>query len=271
MTASSLLLRLRLVGLALLFCVPITSAAEPVRVFAAVSMKEVLEQIAGHHKARGGEQVRLAFAGSGTLAKQIENGAPADIFVSANTAWMDYLQERGLLVPHTRRNIAANELVLVVGATEPAGRFPTIAPGFALADALGQDRIALAHTGSVPAGIYARQALVALGVWDELAIKRAETDNVRAALRLVLMRAVPAGIVYRTDAMSEPGVRIVGAFEAKLHDPIVYQIAAVRPQAGNVDRSQSVAAFLDLFRSPHVVSILQNAGFARPGSNGAGQ
>jgi molybdate transport system substrate-binding protein len=204
---------------------PATVAATTVTVFAAASLKEALDAQARHFEADTGNKVVVSYGGSNALAKQIEVGAPADVFLSADADWMDYLDTRRLLAPGTRVDLLGNRLVLIV----PAASTSTlkIAPNFALASALGAERLALANPDSVPAGKYGKAALTALGVWPSVETKVARTENVRAALTLVARGEAPYGIVYATDALAEPRVRVLDAFPANTHPPVVYPIAVI--------------------------------------------
>lgn len=192
-------------------------------VFAAASLKNALDAVAADFSGAPDAPVRISYAASPTLAKQIEAGAPADIFISADLAWMDYLAERGLIRADSRRNLLGNTLVLIAPAEAPVDL--AIAPGFPLAAALGDGRLAMANTQAVPAGKYGKAALEALGVWADISGRLAQADNVRAALALVSRGEVPLGIVYATDAAADPGVVVVGAFPPETHPPIVYPIA----------------------------------------------
>ena len=192
-------------------------------VLAAASLQESMNAAADAWAARGHPRPKISFAGSSALARQIEAGAPADIFVSADEPWMDDVQSKGLLRPRTRVSFLTNSLVLVAPAGKP--RRLKIAPGFPLAAALGSSRLAVADTNAVPAGVYAKQALTRLKVWPSVQGKLAPAENVRAALALVSRGAAPLGIVYATDARAERGVTVVGTFPANSHDPISYPVA----------------------------------------------
>ena len=189
-----------------------TARAGDVTVFAAASLKNALDAQARRFEAATGKRVVIAYAGSNALARQIEAGAPADVFVSADTEWMDHVEARKLVVPGTRVDLVGNALVLVAPADSAVS--VSIGPSFALAKALGAGRLAMANPDSVPAGKYGRRALESLGVWSSVERQVARADNVRAALALVSRGEAPLGIVYRTDALADPGVRIVGTFPA---------------------------------------------------------
>jgi molybdate transport system substrate-binding protein len=228
--------------LALLGAVPADSPAQTpagdaqpnLVVLGASSLTDALNEIGPAFTAKTHRSVTLSYAASSALARQIEAGAPADVFMSADTEWMDYLQTRNLIDPSTRRNVVGNRLVLI----SPADSTVTIkiAPHFALAKLLGDGRLATGNPDSVPVGKYARNALTKLGVWSEVQDKIAAADNVRAALALVARGEAPLGIVYRTDALIEKKVRIVADFPASSHDPIVYPAAATaRDRVGAAD------------------------------------
>jgi molybdate transport system substrate-binding protein len=202
---------------------PARAEARAVIVFAAASLKNALDAIDEEWHREIGKSVTAAYAASSTLAKQIENGAPADLFISADPGWMDYLQQRKQIRPGSRSNLLGNSLVLI----SPAGSAVplTIAPGFPLAAALGDGRLAMADPAAVPAGMYGKAALEKLGVWPSVANRIAAAENVRAALLLVGRGEAPLGIVYGTDAAIEPRVRIIATFPPDTHPPIVYPIA----------------------------------------------
>jgi molybdate transport system substrate-binding protein len=200
-----------------------TPTSGQVLVFAAASLSDVMDEIDKAYAAHNGVDVKASYAASSVLAKQIEAGAPADVFVSADREWMDYLEQRSLLKPGTRRDLLGNALVLIAPADSPVRL--KITPGFELAAALGTGRLACGDPDSVPAGLYARSALVKLGVWDSVAAHLARAENVRVALAYVARGESPLGIVYRTDAQAEPRVRIVDVFPADTHPPITYPLA----------------------------------------------
>lgn len=204
--------------------------------FAAASLKEALDEATRRHVSAGGAKVAVAYAASSALARQIENGAPADLFISADLHWMDYLDARKLLVSATRANLLTNRIVLISPVSNTGN--VTLKPGVPLASLLGQGRLSMADPDSVPAGKYAKAALQALGVWDGVAARVARAENVRAALLLVSRGEVPFGIVYATDAAADRNVRIAGTFAADLHPPIVYPAAVLarsrHPKAGKL-------------------------------------
>jgi len=204
---------------------PIEARAADITVFAAASLKEALSDVESAWAAQSGHHGALSFAASSTLARQIEAGSPADVFISADVDWMDYLDKRKLIDHRTRRDLLGNHLVLV----EPASSRVSVAigPNFNLLDSLHGGRLAVADPGSVPAGKYAKAALSSLGVWNAVADHIAPAENVRAALAYVARSDCPLGIVYTTDALAEPQVRIAGTFPDATHPPIVYPVAAV--------------------------------------------
>lgn len=255
--------RLTCLLLALAVALPAAGRAEeasPARVtiFAASSLKEAMDRIAAAFTAAAGHDVALSLAGSSVLARQIQAGAPADVFISASTDWMDILETDGLLVPDSRTALAGNRLVLIApaGAAAPATP-PALRPDTDLAARLGRDgRLAVALTQAVPAGVYARQALTALGHWDQVAGRLAETDNVRAALALVALGEAPLGIVYATDALAEPRVAILATFPATSHAPIVYPAARIRGRD-----NPAAIAFMAWLDGPEARTVLETQGF----------
>jgi len=209
-----------------------TTVPGEILVFAAASLTDALEEIDAAFTARSGVKVKASFAASSVLAKQIEAGAPADVFLSADREWMDYLQQRGLLKAGTRHDLLGNALVLIAPADSTLEL--QIAKGFNLAGALAGGRLSTGDPDSVPAGIYAKAALTQLGVWQSVADRLARAENVRAALAYVARGETPLGIVYKTDAQAEQRVRVVGVFPADSHPPITYPVAltaAARPPA----------------------------------------
>jgi molybdate transport system substrate-binding protein len=224
-----------------------------VLVFAAASLANVLGDLDAAFTARTGIRVTSSLAASSTLAKQIEAGAPADVYFSADLQWMDYLQQRGLLRPGSRHDVAGNSLVLIAPADSSLR--VRIAPGFDLARLLGGGRLAVADPDSVPAGIYAREALRKLGVWNGVVARLVRAENVRAALAYVARADAPLGIVYRTDALVEPRVRVVGVFPAASHPPIVYPVALTRRA------DQAAARYLAFITSADAQPIFRKWGF----------
>jgi len=193
----------------------------------------VLQDIGNDYTRQTGQEVKFSFAASSVLARQIEAGTRADVFVSADEEWMDYLATRKLIDPKTRHDIIMNRLVLIAPATSPIQL--KIAPHFALAAALGKGRLATGDPDSVPVGRYARAALTNLGVWSEVAARIVPAEDVRSALAFVARGETPLGIVYETDAMVEKRVRIVDTFPEDSHPPITYPVALIataKPGAG---------------------------------------
>jgi len=191
--------------------------------FAAASLKEALDEQILAFEARAGNRVVVSYAASSALARQIEHGAPADLFISADAEWMDYLAARGLIDRDSRVDLLSNRLALISPRTSRLRL--AIAPGFALGEALGRGRLAMADPSHVPAGRYARAALEALGAWAQVSDRIARSENVRAALVLVARGETPLGIVYRTDALAERRVRVVAEFPTTSHPRIVYPAA----------------------------------------------
>lgn len=198
-------------------------AGEEVTVFAAASLKSALDPVADAWEAKTGGMAVISYAGTSALARQIEAGAPADIFLSADREWMDYVGDKGLVRRASIVELLGNRIVLI--APQASSVRLDIRPGFDLVSALGDGRLAVANVDAVPAGRYARAALQALGVWDAIGGRIAQADNVRAALALVALGEAPLGIVYATDAQAEPAVRVVGEFPEDTHPPIVYPVA----------------------------------------------
>jgi len=228
--------------------------AAGVLVFGAASLKEALDEQARHFKAATGHDVTVSYAASSALARQIANGAPADLFISADLEWMDYLDERQLLRPGTRTELLRNALVLIAPAASRAQL--AIGPGFPLVAALGQERLAMADPDSVPAGKYGRSALVHLGVWPSVEQRVARAENVRAALALVSRGEAPFGIVYATDAQADKGVRVVDTFPPDSHPAIVYPAAMVAASA-----SPSAKPLLDYLESAAARPVWERYGF----------
>jgi len=224
-------------------------------IFAAASLKTALDKIAEAFAAETGKTAPLVYASSAILAKQIEQGAPADLFISADLDWMDYLERAGLIRAETRHNLLGNALVLI----EPADANTKLAitPGFDLAGAAGSGKIAACTIAACPAGVYAKQTLDALGIWAKVEPKLAQADNVRNALRLVSLGEAKFGIVYATDARSDPRVRVVGVFPESTHSPIIYPAALVV-----TSRSPDAARFLSFLSSPAANKIWIEQGFA---------
>jgi molybdate transport system substrate-binding protein len=243
--------------LALLATAAVPAArAETVTVFAAASLTDALTAIAEAYEAETGDALRLSFAASSTLARQIEAGAPAQIYASANERWMDHLETAGLIEPDSRVSPIANRLVLVATA-DTAPPPMTVDADLDLAGLLGPDgRLALGDPAHVPAGLYARQALEHLGLWAEVAPRLAAAADVRAALALVDRGEAPLGIVYATDAAITDGIAVVGTFPADSHDPITYPFALVAGEA-----TPAARAFFEYLTGPEAAALLAAAGF----------
>ena len=229
-------------------------APADLRVFGAASLKDAIDNVNARYQRDTGRKVVVSYGGSDTLAQQIHYGARADIFISADNDWMDYLADRNLIKPETRLNFLGNKLVLIASA----GSAPTLAigPNFTLAQALGDGRLAIADPAAVPAGKYGKAALQALGVWDSVKGRLAMAQDVRNALELVRRREAPLGIVYQTDAMADRGVSIVGTFPASAHPPIIYPLAVMK--ASTNPTAKSYIAFL---QSQEVMAAFGLPGF----------
>jgi molybdate transport system substrate-binding protein len=241
------------------FALPAAAAEddpETITVFAAVSLTDVLQEIGAAFRADAGVAVRFSFAASSALARQVESGASAHAFVSADAEWMDDLTARGLVDAGTRRDVAGNELVLIAPADSPVEL--TIAPGLALTEALGGGRLAVAEPETEPAGRYARAALTTLGAWEAVRSRLAPAENVRAALALVARGEAPLGVVYRTDARVEPRVRVVDSFPAGTYPPIAYPAAAL---AG---APEAAAEFVEYLASEKAQDAFRRNGFTAP-------
>ena len=208
--------------------------AQEVVVFAAASLKTALDGVAADFQAATGHTVTISYAGSNALAKQIIEGAPADIFLSAAVNWMDQVEKAGLLAPGTRRDLFGNRLVLVGG---PDAAQVNLTPGLDLGGLLGDGKLAMALVDAVPAGQYGKAALQNLGLWDAVAPQVAQADNVRAALAFVSSGEAPYGIVYATDAIAEPAVKIAATFPADSHPAIVYPGALLTGAQDAADRA----------------------------------
>ncbi|MDQ0465340.1 molybdate transport system substrate-binding protein [Caulobacter ginsengisoli] len=248
---------LRRALLVLALALGLTSAAQaqpqPLTVFAAASLKNVLDEQGAAFTAAGGPPVRFSYGASSAMARQIEQGAPADLFLSADVDWMSYVAGKGLIVPGSRRNLLTNRLALIA----PAGSTVklTVAKGMPIGRALGDGRLAIAAP-EVPAGRYGRAALAALGVWPQVRDRLAPAENVRAALQFVARGETPLGVVYDTDARVEPGVRIVGLFPETSHPRILYPAAILKRSA-----NPAAARFLAFLQSPRGRAIFQKYGF----------
>lgn len=230
------------------------SAAERITAFAAASLMNALDAINAEWRKQTGKEIVTSYAASSALAKQIEQGAPADVFFSADLAWMDYLTDRKLIRSSTRTNLLGNRLVLI--SAMPQTGPVEVGPGLDLAGLLGDGRLAMGAVDSVPAGKYGKAALEGLGIWPTVEEKVAGVESVRAALLLVSRGEAPYGIVYRTDAAADPSVKVVGIFPEDSHPPIVYPVA-ITSDSKNADAS----AYLDFVKSPAATAIFEAQGF----------
>jgi molybdate transport system substrate-binding protein len=231
------------------------AAADKVTVFAAASMKTALDAANAAYAKQTGVQVTVSYAASSALAKQIEAGAPADVFISADQDWMNYLSERKLIKADSRSNLLGNAIVLV--SAKDKAKPVEIKPGFDLAGLLGPDgRLAMGAVDSVPAGKYGKAALERLGVWASVSAKVAGAENVRAALALVSRGEAPYGIVYATDAAADEGVAVVGTFPDDTHPPIIYPAALLSQSP-----SKAAADYLVFLKSAPAAEFFQSQGF----------
>jgi molybdate transport system substrate-binding protein len=235
---------------------PLVAADKGPTVFAAASLKNALDAVAADWQGKTGLKPVISYAATSALAKQIGQGAEADVFISADQAWMDYVGDRGLIVAGTRFDLLSNQLVLI--APKDSRLTASIGPGFPLATLLGDGRLAIAHVDAVPAGKYGKAALQSLGVWHQVQDRLAQAENVRAALRLVSRGEVPLGIVYASDAKADPNVKVLGVFPDDSHPPIVYPAAKV-----TASTSPDASAFLAYLRSPQAAPRFEDQGFAR--------
>ena len=246
----------RFVIVALLLLQPAITHAQPVTVMAAASLTDALRSLGQAWAAKGNPPPRFAFAASSALARQIEQGAPADIVILADEPWMDFLQQRALIVDATRTSPIGNQLVLVAPANQAAPI--ALAPGVDLLARLSSHgRIAMGDPASVPAGKYAQAALTALGIWEQVVPRLARAQNVRAALLLVERGEAPLGVVYATDVAAAPGLAVVGTFPADSHPPITYPFAIVR--RGDRPEVRALFAFLT---GPEAAPTYRAFGFA---------
>ena len=236
------------------FIGPASAQSLPVIVFAAASLKDVLEEAGKAFTAAGGQEVRFSFASSALLAKQIENEAPADLFASADLKWMDYLVEKDRVQRASVTALLGNHLVLVAPSNSPLTALELNEAAFG--KALGEGRLAVAEVTAVPAGIYAKQALQKLGLWGMVENRLAQSDNVRAALMFVERGEVPLAIVYKTDALADPKVKIVAQFPSDSHEPIVYPFALTAVAIG-----EGPQQFLTFLKDPVAKAIFEKAGF----------
>ena len=248
-----------LAGAALLALAPQQAPAQAqggdVVIFAAATLKNALDAIIAQWQKETGKKATVSYAASPALAKQIEQGAPAQMFISADLDWMDYLAGKNLIKADTRSNLLGNRIVLI--APKDKAQPVEIKAGFDLAKILGDGRLSMANVEAVPAGKYGKAALEKLGVWQSVSNRIAQAENVRAALLLVSRGEAPAGIVYQTDAVADPNVKIIGTFPENSHPPIIYPVAltatATHPDA---------AAFLAYMKSAKAKPLFEAQGFS---------
>jgi molybdate transport system substrate-binding protein len=235
--------------------VPLAARAQELTVFAAASLTDAMKDVSAQWVKAGHQPLRMSFGSSSTLARQIEQGAPANVFASADEKWMDYLAGKDLIVADTRKDLLGNDLVLVVPADKP--KHLAIDSGFDLIALLGPNgRLAVGDPAHVPVGIYAEQALKKLGLWEGVEPRLARTDDVRSALLLVERGEAPAGIVYTTDAAVSKGVMVAGTFPADTHDPVSYPFALTK--AGDTAEARALLAFL---AGPSARAVFVQRGF----------
>jgi molybdate transport system substrate-binding protein len=248
------MVRSLLAALALLLLAGSPAAAEPLVIFAAASLKTALDDAAAVYRQAGGTAPALSYAASSALARQIESGAPADLFISADEDWMSYLEQRALLRQERRRDLLGNALVLVAPAADAQPL--ALAPGVDLAARLAGGGLAMADPDAVPAGKYGKAVLQALGAWDQVAGRLARAENVRAALAFVARGEAPLGIVYATDAAAEPAVRVVATFPPESHKPILYPAAVTAASRGG-----EAERFLAFLAGPAARAAFEKQGF----------
>ncbi|WP_342109015.1 molybdate ABC transporter substrate-binding protein [Methylobacterium sp. SI9] len=240
-------------------------ADEPVVVFAAASLKNALDDATAAWAKQTGKTVRISYAGSNALAKQIEAGAPADLFISADQAWMDHVERAGLLKPGTRSDLLRNALVLIAPGPKRSASDPQVALapdlGTTLSKLLSGGKLAMATIDAVPAGKYGKAALTKLGAWDAVKGQVAQADNVRAALLLVARGEAPLGIVYATDAAADPSVQVLATFPADSHPPIVYPAAVIKDSA-----NPDATVLLGYLRGPAARGAFERQGFSVVGA-----
>ena len=232
-----------------------SQSADTLVVFAAASMKNALDDANAAFAKATGIKVTASYAASSALAKQLESGAPADVFISADLKWMDYVAEKKLIKADGRINLLGNKLVLIAGKDSRLGSIK-IEPGFDIAKLAGDSRIAVADVKAVPAGLYAKAALEKLGAWAKAEPKLAQAENVRATLAFVARGETPIGIVYETDAKIEPNVKIIGAFPDGSYPPVTYPVAAT------ANAKADAAKYLDFLRGGTAKAIFEKYGFS---------
>lgn len=242
-------------GLGLLIGIGHAQAAETTTIFGAASLKNALDDAGKAFTAQTGIAVKASYAASSALARQIESGAPADVFASADLEWMDYLEKKNLIRPGSRVNLLSNRLVVIAPKDATLTALPFTQAGFA--EALGAEgRLATGEVNSVPVGKYAKAGLEKLGLWATIQPRLAQADNVRAALALVSRGEAPLGIVYESDAKSDPGVKVVGVFPADSHPPVVYPFAVLAEAKGD-----GGARFLDFLKGDAARRFFEAQGF----------
>ncbi|WP_439121617.1 molybdate ABC transporter substrate-binding protein [Marivita sp.] len=240
-----------------MMCMACPAKAADLTVFAAASLGDAMAELAADWEATTGQNVTLVLAGSSTLARQIDAGAPAHVYVSANALWMDWLADRDRLAPESRFDIASNRLVLVAHDPSVASEGELTTQSDLLSGLGSTGRLAIALPEAVPAGIYAKTALIDLGLWDQLQTRLAPTDNVRSALALVALGEAPFGIVYATDALADPRVVIAGVFPEKSHPTIRYPAAVVAKS----ERTEAAAMFVEWLATDVAQDVLGRYGF----------
>jgi molybdate transport system substrate-binding protein len=238
-----------------LFLAPPRAAADDIVVFAAASLTNALGEIGQAFERQGGVKAAFSFASSSTLAKQIENGAPAQVFFSADTEWMDYLEKLRRIAPGSRADLLGNRLVLIAPADSNLS--VTLKPGVDFASLLKGGLLATGDPDHVPVGKYAKVALGKLGAWDAISGRIARADSVRAALALVERGEAPLGIVYATDAAVAPKVKVIAVFSEDLHPPIIYPAALVQGRS-----APAAVRFLDYLKTPEAKAVFQKYGFS---------
>ena len=242
-------------ALVLMPAITATARADSITVFAAASLKNAMDDAAQAFKAKTGTEVRTSYAGSSALAKQIENGAPADLFASADTDWMDDLAKKNLVQPATRVDLLGNDLVVVAPAASPLGALELTPAAFD--KAVGDGKWTTGAVNAVPVGIYAKAALTKLGLWTGAEGKLAQTPDVRTALSFVARGEAPLGIVYKTDANAEKAVKVVAVFPPDSHPPIIYPFALTALAKGTAP-----AEFLAFLTGPEARPFFEKQGFA---------
>jgi len=233
---------------------PVVAQSKDVVILAAASLKNALDDAAAAWTKQTGKTTKISYAASSALAKQIEGGIPADLFISADVPWVDYVAERKLIKLASRSDFLGNEIVLIAGKDSRIDL--KVDKGFALRAALGDGRLAMANIDAVPAGKYGKASLEALGVWPSVADRVAQAENVRMAMTLVSRGEAPLGIVYKTDAAADPNIRIVGTFPANSHPPIIYPMALLASST-----NPDAEAFVTYLKSPAAKPFFEKQGF----------